>query len=38
MCPPWVEGAHAGAPLQVMDILIFYERNLVLGGIEVLGA
>ena len=21
MCPPWVEGAHAGAPLQVMDIL-----------------
>jgi integrase len=21
MCPPWVEGAHAGAPLQVKDLL-----------------
>ncbi len=27
MCPPWVEGAHAGAPLQVMDILTYMSAT-----------
>jgi hypothetical protein len=30
MCPPWPEGAHAGAPLQDGGVSYFYERNLVL--------
>jgi hypothetical protein len=28
MCPPWLDGAHAGAPLQDSGISYFYERNL----------
>ena len=27
MCPPWTEGAHAGAPLQTVSCPYFYERN-----------
>jgi hypothetical protein len=29
MCPPFTEGAHAGAPLQTVSCYYFYERNLV---------
>ena len=36
MCPPWIEGAHAGAPLQ-MNYSYFYERNLVLLQIILQG-
>ena len=28
MCPPWIEGAHMGAPLQE-GALLTSERNLV---------
>jgi len=34
MCPPWLEGAHTGAPLQDRGFSYFYERNLVLGGFK----
>jgi len=29
MCPPWLEGAHAGTPLQDNSSSYFYERTLV---------
>ncbi len=31
MCPPLIEGAHAGAPLQNGSFSYFYEGNLVLA-------